>query len=115
MANLNNMEGKKLLISTLNPSIEARQLADIAGKTGNLYKSIAIMSKRANQIHAKTKDELTKKLEEFGSLTDNLEEISENKEQIEISKFYEKMANAAIRSIDEFNEDKIYYRDPESN
>jgi DNA-directed RNA polymerase subunit K/omega len=104
-------EGKKLLISTLNPSIEARQLADIADKTGNLYKSISVMSKRANQINTKIKDELTRKLEEFGSATDNLEEISENKEQIEISRFYEKLANPAIQSINEFMVDKTYYRD----
>jgi DNA-directed RNA polymerase subunit K/omega len=104
-------EGKKLLISTLNPMIEARQLSELAEKTGNLYKSIAIMSKRANQINTKVKDELHRKLEEFGSHTDNLEEISENKERIEISRFYERMANSAVQSLHEFKTDKIYFRD----
>jgi DNA-directed RNA polymerase subunit K/omega len=104
-------EGKKLLISTLNPMIEPRDLNVITAKTGNLYKSITIMSKRANQINTKIKDELHRKLEEFGSHTDNLEEITENKEQIEISRFYERMANPAIQSISEFNENKIYFRD----
>jgi DNA-directed RNA polymerase subunit K/omega len=105
------MEGKKLLISTLNPSIEPRNLSTIADSSGNLYKSISIMSKRANQINTKIKDELHQKLQEFGSHTDNLEEINENKEQIEISRFYERMANPAIQSIDEFNSDKVYFRD----
>jgi DNA-directed RNA polymerase subunit K/omega len=104
-------ENKKLLISTLNPSIEPRDLNVITAKSGNLYKSITIMSKRANQINTKVKDELHRKLEEFGSHTDNLEEITENKEQIEISKFYERMANPAIKAITEFHEDKIYFRD----
>ncbi len=107
-------EGKKLLISTLNPSIEARQLADISDKSGNLYRSIAVMSKRATQINTRIKDELTRKLEEFGSATDNLEEISENKEQIEISRFYEKLANPAIQSLNEFMENKIYFREGET-
>jgi DNA-directed RNA polymerase subunit K/omega len=104
-------EGKKLLISTLNPMIEPRDLNVITAQTGNLYKSITIMSKRANQINTKIKDELHRKLEEFGSHTDNLEEITENKEQIEISRFYERMANPAIQAINEFNEHKIYFRD----
>ncbi|MFM2385756.1 MAG: hypothetical protein RL660_513 [Bacteroidota bacterium] len=105
------MEGKKLLISTLNPSIEPRDLNKMGEETGNIYKTIAIMSKRANQINTKIKDELHQKLQEFGSHTDNLEEISENKEQIEISRFYEKMANPSIQSIDEFNAQKVYFRD----
>jgi DNA-directed RNA polymerase subunit K/omega len=108
------MEGKKLLISTLNPSIEPRQLIDLSDHSGNIYKSIAIMSKRATQINTKIKDELHRKLEEFGSLTDNLEEFTENKEQIEISRFYEKMANPAIQSIKEFEDGKIYFRDSNS-
>jgi DNA-directed RNA polymerase subunit K/omega len=109
------MEGKKLLISTLNPSIEPRQLADIADLSGNLYKSISIMGKRATQINTKIKDELHRKLEEFGSHTDNLEEITENKEQIEISRFYEKMANPSIQSINEFIDNKIYFRDTKND
>ena len=101
---------KKLLINTTNPSIEARDLKLIEAKTGNLYESIAIIAKRANQINTKIKDELHRKLEEFGSLNDNLEEISENKEQIEISRFYERMANPAIQATHELMNDKIFFR-----
>ncbi|GBL34820.1 hypothetical protein EMGBS15_04150 [Filimonas sp.] len=101
---------KKLLINTTNPSIEARDLQLIEAKTGNLYESIAITAKRANQINTKIKDELHRKLEEFGSLNDNLEEISENKEQIEISRFYERMANPAIQATHELLNDKIFFR-----
>jgi DNA-directed RNA polymerase subunit K/omega len=101
---------KKLLINTTNPSIEARDLKLIEAKTGNLYESIAITAKRANQINTKIKDELHRKLEECGSLNDNLEEISENKEQIEISRFYERMANPAIQATHELLNDKIFFR-----
>lgn len=101
---------KKLLINTTNPSIEARDLASLQEKTGNLYESIAIIAKRANQINARIKDELHRKLEEFGSLNDNLEEINENKEQIEISRFYERMANPSIQATHELINDKIYFK-----
>lgn len=108
-------EGKKLLISTISPVIEPRNMSNIADKSGNVYQSIAVMGKRAGQINTKIKEELTAKLEEFGSHTDNLEEINENKEQIEISRFYEKLANPAIQSIHEFIDDKVYFRIPEEN
>jgi DNA-directed RNA polymerase subunit K/omega len=101
---------KKLLINTTNPSIEARDLSLIQEKTGNLYESIAIIAKRANQINTRIKDELHRKLEEFGSLNDNLEEINENKEQIEISRFYERMANPSIQATHEILNDKIYFK-----
>ncbi|TKK67796.1 DNA-directed RNA polymerase subunit omega [Ilyomonas limi] len=90
--------------------IETKSLIDIKGKTGNLYESIAIIAKRANQINVTIKDELHSKLEEFATHTDSLEEVHENKEQIEISRAYEKMPNAAILATQEFMEDKIYYR-----
>src|ERR1035438_8769366 len=77
---------------------------------GNLYESIAIIAKRANQINITMKEELHSKLEEFATHTDSLEEINENKEQIEISKAYERMPNAALLATQEFMEDKIYYR-----
>ncbi|HMN32725.1 MAG: DNA-directed RNA polymerase subunit omega [Chitinophagaceae bacterium] len=107
------MNNKRLLISTINPTIEAKDLSVIQEKTGNIYKSISIISKRANQINSKTKEELHRKLEEFGSLNDNLEEINENKEQIEISKFYERMANPAILATQELLDDKIYFKEKE--
>lgn len=105
---------KKLLINTINPSIEARDLQILQDKTGNIYESIAIIAKRANQINSKIKDELHRKLEEFGSLTDNLEEINENKEQIEISRFYERMANPATQATHELLNDKIYHKPKEA-
>lgn len=106
---------KKLLINTTNPAIEARDLSSIQEKTGNLYESIAIVAKRANQINARIKDELHRKLEEFGSLNDNLEEINENKEQIEISRFYERMANPSIQATHELLNDKIYFKKRDEN
>jgi DNA-directed RNA polymerase subunit K/omega len=89
-----------------------RDLRDLDTKTGNLYESIAIVSKRANQISAEMKEELTNKLAEFASHTDNLEEIFENREQIEISKYYERLPKPSLIAINEFLENKIYYRNP---
>ncbi len=89
-----------------------RDLRDLDGKTGNIYESIAIISKRANQISAEIKEELTNKLAEFASTTDNLEEIFENREQIEISKFYERLPKPSLIAIQEFFDDKIYHRNP---
>src|ERR1700748_3157734 len=83
--------------------VETKNLTDIKAKTGNLYESIAIIAKRANQINISLK-------EEFPSHTDSLEEIHENKEQIEISKAYERMPNPALLATQEFMDDKIYYR-----
>lgn len=91
-------------------TVETKNLMEIKAKTGNLYESIAIIGKRANQINIAIKEELHNKLEEFASHTDSLEEIHENKEQIEISKAYEKMPNPAILATQEFLEDKIYHR-----
>src|SRR5215471_2718410 len=94
---------------------ETKNLTDLKGKTGNLYESIAIIAKRANQINITLKEELHNKLEEFATHTDSLEEIHENKEQIEISKAYERMPNAALMATQEFMEDKIYYRKNEDD
>jgi DNA-directed RNA polymerase subunit K/omega len=90
--------------------VETQNLIDIKNKTGNLYESITVIAKRANQINIAIKEELHNKLEEFASHTDSLEEIHENKEQIEISKAYERMPNPALLATAEFMEDKIYYR-----
>ena len=89
-----------------------RNLRDLAEKTGNLYEGITIISKRSNQISAEVKEELHSKLEEFSSSSDNLEEIFENREQIEISKHYEKMPKGTLVAIQEFLDDKIYFRRP---
>jgi DNA-directed RNA polymerase subunit K/omega len=90
--------------------VEAKNLTEIKSSTGNLYESIAIIGKRANQINISLKEELHNKLEEFASHTDSLEEIHENKEQIEISRAYEKMPNPALLATQEFLEGKIYHR-----
>ena len=90
--------------------VEAKNLLEIKAPTGNLYESISIIAKRANQINVSLKEELHNKLEEFASHTDSLEEIHENKEQIEISRAYEKMPNPSILATQEFLENKVYYR-----
>ncbi len=79
-------------------------------KTGNIYEAIVAMSKRANQVSSELKEELTQKLQEFASSTDNLEEIFENREQIEISKFYEKLPKPVAIAMSEMLEDKVYMR-----
>ncbi len=95
--------------------VEPKNLFDIKQKTGNLYESISIIAKRANQINITIKEELHNKLEEFASHTDSLEEIHENKEQIEISKAYERMPNPALLASAEFMEDKVYFRKNEED
>ena len=100
---------RQLSVGTSN-IVETKNLNDIKEKTGNLYESISIVGKRANQINISLKEELHNKLEEFASHTDSLEEIHENKEQIEISRAYERMPNPALLATQEFMDDKIYYR-----
>ena len=87
-------------------------LMDFCEGTDNIYESIAIMSKRANQISVKMKDDLSKKLKEFASNNDNLEEVFENREQIEISRYYEKLPKATLIAADEFLNGNIYFRNP---
>lgn len=94
------------------PSTVTRDIRQFDGPTGNIYEAVAIISKRANQISSEMKEELSAKLAEFASHSDNLEEIFENREQIEISKFYEKLPKPSLISIQEFLEDKTYYRNP---
>lgn len=89
-----------------------RDLREIDKKTGNIYESIVVISKRANQISVETKEELNSKLAEFASTIDNLEEVFENREQIEISKYYERLPKPSMIAIDEFLNDKIYFRNP---
>ena len=101
---------RRQLSANTSNVVETRNLTDIKAKTGNLYESIAIVAKRANQINIALKEELHNKLDEFASHTDSLEEIHENKEQIEISRAYERMPNPAILATQEFLEGKIYYR-----
>jgi DNA-directed RNA polymerase subunit K/omega len=88
-----------------------RDAKHFSEKSGNIYQSLIAISKRSNQISAEMRQEWTKKLAEFASTTDNLEEIFENREQIEISKFYESLPKPVAISIQEYLEDKIYIRD----
>ena len=87
-------------------------LMDFCKGTDNVYESVAIMSKRANQISAKMKEDLARKLKEFASSNDNLEEVFENREQIEISRYYEKLPKPTLIAAQEFLDDQIYYRNP---
>lgn len=87
-----------------------RDIDTISEGTGNLYRSLAVISKRARQISAKQKDELNGKLAEFASTVDNLEEIFENREQIEISKFYERMPKPTTTATDEFLEGEVTFK-----
>ena len=94
-------------------SIITRNTAELVGETGNIYKSVAIISKRANQISQKLKEELNGKLAEFATAVDNLEEVFENREQIEISKYYERMPKPTNLAVEEFIEGKVFWRRPE--
>ncbi|MEI6508355.1 MAG: DNA-directed RNA polymerase subunit omega [Bacteroidota bacterium] len=89
-----------------------RDLRKFDKETGNIYESLAIISKRANQISAQMKEELHNKLQEFTNDSDTLEEVFENREQIEISSYYEKLPKATLIAVEEFLSDKIYHRNP---
>ncbi len=106
---------RRQLSANTTSVIETKNLISIKEHTGNLYESIAVISRRANQINVSLKEELHNKLEEFASHTDSLEEVHENKEQIEISRAYERMPNPAILATQEFMENKVYYRKNEEN
>ncbi len=98
---------------SVNPSIQTRNMEEIANKSGSVYKSVAIIAKRSRQISASLKEELNSKLAEFASTVDNLEEIFENREQIEISKFYERMPKPTILATEEFLNDEVLVREKE--
>lgn len=89
-----------------------RDLDVLTSETGNIYETVMILGKRANQISSELKEELNQKLQEFASYTDNLEEIFENREQIEISKFYERLSKPTLIAFEELKEGKIYHRNP---
>lgn len=89
-----------------------QNILDLCEETGNIYESVAIIAKRANQISVDLKNELSKKLQEFASTSDNLDEVFENREQIEISRYYEKLPKPSLIATQEFRDGKIYYRNP---
>ncbi len=103
------MEHKKMNtpLSTIS-----RDMNTISENVGNVYETVKIIAKRSNQITAEVKAELDKKLVEFSSMNENIEEVFENREQIEISRFYEKLPKATLVATQEFIEDKVYYRNP---
>ena len=96
---------KKVPVNT-----QTRDLCNLAAQTGNIYETVVILSKRANQISLAEKKELTKKLEDFKNDRDTMEEVFENREQIEISKFYERQPKAGLVAISEFENGEIFYR-----
>jgi len=106
------MESKKI---TVPLNTVTRNMPDLDAATGNIYESVVIVAKRANQISAEIKQELSRKLADFSTVTDSLEETFENREQIEISKFYERMPKPALVATEEFLEGKVYFRQKETD
>ena len=103
------MDYKKLKAPT---NTVTRNIMDLCNETGNIYESVAIIAKRSNQISVEIKQELNKKLQEFASYNDSLEEVFENREQIEISRYYEKLPKPSLMATQEFVDGDIYWRDP---
>ncbi len=96
-----------------NAQIKTRNITDLQDKCGNIYKAVKIISMKANQLSVVSKEELNAKLAEFASTVDNLEEIFENREQIEISKFYERMPKPSKVALELFLEDGIFHQQKE--
>ncbi len=90
-----------------------RDMIELSQDTGNVYETVCIIAKRANQISGEMKHDLEKKLQEFATLSDNLEEVSENREQIEISRYYEKLPKPTLIATQEYVDHKIYFRNPD--
>lgn len=100
--------------STAERTTITRDVKEIEQKCGNLYEALVVISKRANQVNGELKEELNQKLDEFASHTDNLEEIFENREQIEVSRFYERLPKPAAIAIQEFEKEDVYFKYPEA-
>jgi DNA-directed RNA polymerase subunit K/omega len=103
------MDYKKTNAATTTVTRDVVQLCE---DTGNIYETVAIIGKRANQISVEIKNDLSKKLAEFASYSDNLEEVFENREQIEISRYYEKLPKPTLLATEEFVDNQVYFRDP---
>lgn len=104
------MDVKKYRTTT---SIVTRNISEFDKQTGNIYETIAMLSKRSNQISSELKRELVRKIEDFSSTTDTMEEVFENKEQIEIVKYYEHLPKPVLIAIQEYLNEELYYRNPE--
>lgn len=89
-----------------------RDMIKLCEDTGNVYETVMIIGKRANQISVEMKQDLEKKLQEFASYNDNLEEVFENREQIEISRYYEKLPKSTLIAAQEYDEGKVYFKNP---
>ncbi len=100
-----------LKLTNIPNTTKTRKLVDLDQPTGNIYKSLNVISRRANQIATEMKQELNRKLADFSTSTDSLEETFENREQIEISRYYERLPKPAIIATEEFLAGKLYYRD----
>lgn len=109
------MSDIKSRAQNMEASARARNVNHLASKSSNIYESLSIISHRARQISSQIKRELQTKLEEFSPATDTLEEVNENKEQIEISKFYERLPNPSTIALEEFMADKLNHRYRDSN
>ena len=107
MSNNRNTQAAKTTIT--------RDMSELDEQVGNVYETVVILGKRADQITSQIREELSSKLEEFATSTENLEEVYENREQIEISKFYERMPKSAALAIQELSEGKIHFRRPDEN
>lgn len=103
------MDYKKIKTDT---TAVTRKMRNFNNLTGNIYETVAMLSKRSNQISLELKEELNKKISEFASSSDNLEEVFENREQIEIARFYERLPKPTLMAIQEFLDEQIYYRNP---
>lgn len=104
------MSDIKNKVQGLDPNVRARDVHSMARSTGNIYEALNIVAKRARQLSVDLKHELNTKLEEFAVSSDTIEEITENKEQIEISKFYERLPNPVIIATEEYLKGELYYR-----
>ena len=100
--------------STAERTTITRDLKKMEQPVGNVYETIVLLSKRSNQINSELKEELSQKLDEFASTTDNLEEIFENREQIEVSRFYERLPKPGAIAMQEMEQDKLFWRQPET-
>ncbi len=103
------MKDIKSKVQAINPSIQALDMTELVEKTGNVYEALCVIASRAKQLNVDIKHELYQKLDEFAVSTDAIEEIHENKEQIEISKFYERIPNPVIISLDEYRNNELHF------
>ena len=106
------MSDIKSKVQSLDPNVTARDVIALVKDTDNIYETLCVVTKRAKQLSVDLKHELNQKLQEFSSTTEAIEEIQENKEQIEISKFYERLPNPSVIALDEFQKNEIHYRYP---